>query len=48
MQEYRDKVRERRIENITFQRASSERYKKKTKPMGRPDSDPVSVAAAVK
>ena len=44
MQDYREKVRERRIENITFERASSERYKKRTKPFQRPDSDPVSAA----
>lgn len=46
MQDYREKVRERRIENITFERASSERYKKRTKPINQPDIDPV--AAAVK
>ena len=46
MQEYREKVRERRIENIPFERTSSDRYKKRTKPVQRPDSD--SVAAAVK
>ena len=46
MQDYREKVRERRIENIPFERMSSDRYKKRTKPFQRPDSDPV--AAAVK
>ena len=39
MQDYREKVRERRIENIPFERTSSERYKKKT--THRPDSDTI-------
>ena len=45
MQEYRDKVRERRIENITFERAPSNRYKKRTIPAQRlSDTDPIPTA----
>jgi len=46
MQEYRDKVRERRIEHITFDRTPSNRYKKRTIPGQRlSDTDAVTTAA---
>ncbi|XP_065896646.1 tyrosine-protein phosphatase non-receptor type 4-like [Dysidea avara] len=46
MQDYKDKVRERRIENITFERTPSNRYKKRTIPAQRlSDTDPVTTAA---
>jgi len=47
MQDYREKVRERRIENITFERTSSDRYKKRTKPIQRSEYSDL-VAASVK